>query len=180
MCSCFPGELDDKLLPTGKEAVRSEDFLFDEPEDLKQDDASKKASPHETSTSNDAQKEEEVRKTVARPGTTKRRMYYFKKVSLVLFIPNLSMCFFYKLKIPAFYFSQVSDALRNSLPLPGAPCYLYVFDMKLTCPIPEEQNTRGRKIHDPSNTQRRFGILTSRPIPPVSTLMFKSVFSYIK
>lgn len=54
------GELDDNLLPTGKEAVKSED-LIDDFEDIK--------------------KEEDTRKGPARPGTTKRRLYYFKRVN---------------------------------------------------------------------------------------------------
>ncbi|XP_054708066.1 endoribonuclease Dicer-like [Uloborus diversus] len=111
------GELDDNLLPTGKEAVRAED--------------------REDASDEEARKEE---RGPARPGTTKRRLYYFKKVA---------------------------DALRDARPSPGQPCHLYVLDMRLTCPIPEEQNTRGRKIHDPSRTPRSFGILARRPIPPV-------------
>lgn len=55
------GELDDNLLPTGKEAVKSED-LIDDYEDFK--------------------KEDDGRKGPARPGTTKRRLYYFKRVSV--------------------------------------------------------------------------------------------------
>ncbi|GFU19604.1 endoribonuclease Dicer [Nephila pilipes] len=139
------GELDDNLLPTGKEAVKSEDFMLDEmDEGIKKEELSPKQLPLTKSnlekSDENLKKEEESRKAVARPGTTKRRMYYFKKVA---------------------------DALKNSLPVPNQPCYLYSFDMKLTCPIPEEQNTRGRKIHDPSNTVRRFGILTCKPIPPI-------------
>lgn len=108
------GELDDNLLPTGKEAVKFEGELMEE------------------------LKEEQSASCTARPGTTKRRQYYFK---------------------------QVADAIKNSCPETGKPCFLYMFCMKLTCPIPEEQNTRGRKIHDPADTSRAFGILTSKPIP---------------
>ncbi|GBM53432.1 Endoribonuclease Dcr-1 [Araneus ventricosus] len=130
------GELDDNLMPTGKEAVKSDDFLLDDMDEcVKKDELFLK----QEKTDEALKKDDETRK-VARPGTTKRRMYYFKKVA---------------------------DALKNSLPVPDQPCYLYSFDMKLTCPIPEEQNTRGRKIHDPSNTLRRFGILTCKPTPPI-------------
>ncbi|GIY09706.1 endoribonuclease Dcr-1 [Caerostris extrusa] len=139
------GELDDNLMPTGKEAVKSEDFLLDDADDcIRKDELPQQQSLSSKCNSEivdeTMKKDEEPRKTVARPGTTKRRMYYFKKVA---------------------------DALKNSLPVPNQLCYLYSFDMKLTCPIPEEQNTRGRKIHDPSNTLRRFGILTCNPIPPI-------------
>ncbi|GFV60263.1 endoribonuclease Dcr-1 [Trichonephila clavipes] len=138
------GELDDNLLPTGKEAVKSEDFMLEEMDDsMKKEELSSKQhslTKNLDKTDENVKKDDDSRKAVARPGTTKRRMYYFKKVA---------------------------DALRNSLPVPNQPCYLYSFDMKLTCPIPEEQNTRGRKIHDPSSTVRRFGILTCKPIPPI-------------
>ncbi len=34
--------------------------------------------------------------------------------------------------------------------------------MRLTCPIPEEQNTRGRRIHDPAHANQLFGMLLPR------------------
>lgn len=40
--------------------------------------------------------------------------------------------------------------------------------MVLTCPIPEEQNTRGRKIYPPEDSPQGFGILTTKYIPKVS------------
>jgi endoribonuclease Dicer len=39
--------------------------------------------------------------------------------------------------------------------------------MKLSYPIPEEQNTRGRKITDPAESTRNFGILTTQIVPPI-------------
>ncbi|KAG8191987.1 hypothetical protein JTE90_002257 [Oedothorax gibbosus] len=137
------GELDDNLMPTGKEAVKSEDFMLDDNEDcLKKDEFSDKKNNAIETELNEAKdiKSDVDSRTIARPGTTKRRMYYFKRVA---------------------------DALKDGLPNPSRPSYLHIFDMKLTCPIPEEQNTRGRKIHDPSNSLRKFGILTSKPIPSI-------------
>lgn len=40
--------------------------------------------------------------------------------------------------------------------------------MVLTCPIPEEQNTRGRKIYPPEDSTQGFGIVTTKYIPKVS------------
>ena len=40
-------------------------------------------------------------------------------------------------------------------------------EMKLTCPVPEEQNIRGRKIQHPENALRIFGILSTKDIPAI-------------
>lgn len=40
--------------------------------------------------------------------------------------------------------------------------------MTLECPIPEEQNTRGRKIYPPEDAVQGFGILTLKKIPKLS------------
>ncbi|UYV82849.1 DICER1 [Cordylochernes scorpioides] len=109
------GELDDNLLPTGKEAVKFEEDLVTHEEDQQQ-------------------------MNPALSGTKKRRQHYSK---------------------------QVASDLQDSQPRPGEPSYLYLVHMALTCSIPEEQNTRGRKIDDPAQTPQGFGILTSKPILPV-------------
>lgn len=41
--------------------------------------------------------------------------------------------------------------------------------MVLECPIPEEQNTRGRKIYAPEDAIQGFGILTSKEIPKLGS-----------
>lgn len=41
--------------------------------------------------------------------------------------------------------------------------------MALTCPLPEEQNTRGRKIHPPEESSQGFGILTRKSIPKIGS-----------
>ncbi|XP_050314512.1 endoribonuclease Dcr-1 isoform X2 [Anthonomus grandis grandis] len=76
-----------------------------------------------------------------RPGTTKRRQYYYKKIA---------------------------DALLNCHPKPEKPAYFYKIVMTLTCPLPEEQNTRGRKIYPPEESVQGFGILTDREVPKIS------------
>lgn len=47
------------------------------------------------------------------------------------------------------------------------PVYLYFINMNLTCPLPEEQNTRGRKIYPPEDSPQGFGILTSKHVPTI-------------
>lgn len=75
-----------------------------------------------------------------RPGTTKRRQYYYKRVA---------------------------TALLDCTPVTNQHLYLYHIVMTLSCPLPEEQNTRGRKIYAPEESLQGFGILTTKEIPPV-------------
>ncbi|KAH8316048.1 hypothetical protein KR074_010518 [Drosophila pseudoananassae] len=117
------GELDDQLQPIGKEGFRALEAdweCFDlEPED-----------------------EQIVQMSdEPRPGTTKRRQYYYKRIA-----------------------SEFCDCR----PVAGAPCFLYFIQLTLQCPIPEEQNTRGRKIYPPEDAQQGFGILTTKRIPKLS------------
>lgn len=112
-------ELDDNLNPIGKEALKSLNELGLEP----------------LGDEYNSQGKDEPR-----PGTTKRRQFYKKRVA---------------------------DILEGSPPEPGAECFLYIFAMKLTCPIPEEQNTRGRKIHDPAQSDRFFGLVIRKRFPPL-------------
>ena len=44
---------------------------------------------------------------------------------------------------------------------------LYRLSMTLTCPIPEEQNTRGRRIHNPRDSSQIFGLLLPCSMPAV-------------
>ena len=73
-----------------------------------------------------------------RPGTTKRRQYYNKQIA------------------PSFSKTENTSTF-----------HLYAFKMKLTCALPEEQNTRGRKIHPPENSALSFGLLVPAKIPPI-------------
>lgn len=49
----------------------------------------------------------------------------------------------------------------------GQPCNLYRFNMVLTCPLPDEQNRRGRRIVDPSETSRNFAIVCNAKLPQI-------------
>jgi endoribonuclease Dicer len=57
---------------------------------------------------------------------------------------------------------------KDCSPDTGVRVMLYKLVLKLACPIPEEHNTRGRKIHAPEHASQCFGILTTRSIPNVS------------
>ncbi|XP_054081108.1 endoribonuclease Dcr-1 [Zeugodacus cucurbitae] len=118
------GELDDNLQPIGKESFRAMESDWESFE-LEEED--------EKIVQNNSE---------PRPGTTKRRQYYYKRIA-----------------------SEFSDCR----PTAGVPCYLYLIDLTLQCPIPEEQNTRGRKIYPPEDAQQGFGILTLKRIPKVSS-----------
>ncbi|XP_071514662.1 endoribonuclease Dcr-1 isoform X2 [Panulirus ornatus] len=111
------GELDDQLQPVGKESMKLDDHLCAPPAD------------------------DQVPEGMPRPGTTKRRQYYYKKVA---------------------------ECLTGEQPKEELDLFVYKLDMVLTCPIPDEQNTRGRKIYRPEKSSRSFGIVTTKPIPQVS------------
>ncbi|KYQ58121.1 Endoribonuclease Dicer [Trachymyrmex zeteki] len=110
-------EIDDNLLPIGKENFKA-----------KPEDAEVPALPDES----------RADFSEARPGTTKRRQYYYKKTA---------------------------EALTDCRPIVGVPSYLYHINMVLSCPLPEEQNTRGRRIYPPEESAIGFGILTLKEIP---------------
>lgn len=117
------GELDDNLQPIGKEGFRAiepdwEVFELDKADEEIAGDNSE-----------------------ARPGTTKRRQYYYKRIASV--------------------FSHCRPSTETC-------AYLYHITMVLQCPIPEEQNTRGRKIYPPEDAVQSFGILTTKKIPKIS------------
>ncbi|KAL1493216.1 hypothetical protein ABEB36_011312 [Hypothenemus hampei] len=113
------GELDDNLQPISKE-----NFM-----------------PFDEDLNNIFVDEQFDEDSEVRPGTTKRRQYYYKKIA---------------------------DALLDCHPKIGQPSYLYTIVMTLTCPLPEEQNTRGRRIYPPEDSIQGFGILTCKEIPKIS------------
>lgn len=112
-------EIDDNLLPIGKENF--------------------KANPEDTEVPA-LPDDENMNSTEPRPGTTKRRQYYYKKIA---------------------------EAFTDCKPETQQPCYLYHIHMELSCPLPEEQNTRGRKIYPPEDSVIGFGILTRKKIPKI-------------
>ncbi|EGK96757.1 AGAP002836-PB [Anopheles gambiae str. PEST] len=118
------GELDNSFQPFGKEAFRAFEADWENFE-LEESDAkilSENSDP--------------------RPGTTKRRQYYYKRIASVF---------------------------NECRPDAETVAYLYHIRMELICPIPEEQNTRGRKIYAPEESAQGFGILTTKLIPKISS-----------
>ncbi|KAJ9599475.1 hypothetical protein L9F63_010045, partial [Diploptera punctata] len=115
-------ELDDHLMPVGKESFRVHE----------EEDSALAIEEIEEMVPRDS--------TEPRPGTTKRRQYYYKRVRPVS---------------------------KNCRPVPGKAAFLYHISMVLTCPLPEEQNTRGRKIYPPEDSPQGFGILTLKQIPKI-------------
>ena len=73
-------------------------------------------------------------------GSTKHRQYYQKRIAKVFSGP------------------MVED---------GMECFLYKLKMVLTCPIPDEQNRRGRRINDPSETKRNYAIISANRLPKI-------------
>lgn len=86
----------------------------------------------------------------ARNIASKRRQYYMKKVADVL---TNGQCFTQSKSNDG----NISYSIEN----------LYEFEMKLTCPLPEDQNTRGRPLIDPAETTRSFGIIVPNNLPPI-------------
>ncbi|KAL7019743.1 hypothetical protein ACKWTF_011228 [Chironomus riparius] len=117
------GELDDNLQPIGKEGFKAIEPDWDLFELEKVDE--------ELNNEN----------CDLRPGTTKRRQYYYKRIASV--------------------FSGCRPSTKTK-------AFLYHITMVLQCPIPEEQNTRGRKIYPPEEAVQSFGILTTKKIPKIS------------
>ncbi|KAL5284380.1 DICER1 family protein [Megaselia abdita] len=117
-------ELDDNLQPIGKENFKAlePDWEVFELDKIDEEIVSENLEP--------------------RPGTTKRRQYYYKRIA---------------------------SEFSNCRPVPGVPAFLYFIKLTLECPIPEEQNTRGRKIYPPEEAVQGFGILTLNKIPKVSS-----------
>ena len=151
------GELDSNMVPVGKESLLTKEMI--------------------TITKGNEWNGDEV----ARPGTTKRRQYYYKKVAKCLLsesrakgsTENAKIITEIKesSKVHKFYESEEDAELKRryeEVKVPEAVTFsLYILDMRLTCPIPEEQNTRGRKIHDPSHSDLQLGLLLSASMPPV-------------
>lgn len=66
-----------------------------------------------------------------------------------------------------YYKKRIAEVFSGPLVAEGIPCYLYKFKMVLTCPIPDEQNRRGRRIIDPSETNRNYAIVCTRKLPKI-------------
>ena len=176
-------ELDEYMLPIGKDAPSGSHYY---PKISQPKNSSSKASsstsnsntktslilPINTSSNSDTFRD-------ARPGTTKRRQYYYKQVASCLRLENMSaskedgkekVINTENQQEEEEVSNQKKDGVERDTDLqPNATTYfLYSLHLKLTCAIPEDQNTRGRKINDPEDSSQKFGILVKDEMPPVS------------
>lgn len=66
-----------------------------------------------------------------------------------------------------YYRKRIAEVFSGPLVAENIDCYLYKFNMVLTCPIPDEQNRRGRRIIDPSETNKNYAIVCTRKLPKI-------------
>ncbi|XP_046920000.2 endoribonuclease Dcr-1 [Dermatophagoides farinae] len=72
-----------------------------------------------------------------------------------------------------YYNKKVADSIRGNIFRHDESTnhyyfqYLYEFQMKLTYRLSEEHNTRGRRIIDPAETTRTFGIISPNSLPTI-------------
>jgi len=66
-----------------------------------------------------------------------------------------------------YYKKRIASVFSGSKVTSGVNCFLYKFKMVLTCPIPDEQNRRGRRIIDPGETDRNYAIICANRLPKI-------------
>ncbi|CAF4913386.1 unnamed protein product [Pieris macdunnoughi] len=129
------GELDDQLMPIGKENFKAAEMDSNLTQELDNNDS-------------------------ARPGTTKRRQYYFKRTAWAFTdcqpIIDTSDADIEANPIPKSRPILPSGTKRNML---------YAIVSNLWCALPERYNTRGRKLHLPQHADQAIGILVARCEP---------------
>ncbi|KAL0858364.1 hypothetical protein ABMA27_012247, partial [Loxostege sticticalis] len=138
------GELDNQLMPIGKENFKAAEL--ETPNPLLGDSAD----------SGDA-----------RPGTTKRRQYYFKRTA------GATAGAFTDCQPVVDTSDSEIDPTPDAKPEAKAEAtkkgtkrnMLYAIVSKLWCALPERYNTRGRRLHAPQNASQAIGILMARDEP---------------
>lgn len=70
-------------------------------------------------------------------------------------------------KLRQYYKKRIAKVFSGPLVTDNVDCYLYKFKMLLTCPIPDEQNRRGRRIIDPSETNQNYAIVCTTRLPKI-------------
>nr|AVK59441.1 Dicer-1-PA [Spodoptera frugiperda] len=123
------GELDNQLMPIGKENFRAVEL--EGVNNLGACTGNEPADAHDS----------------ARPGTTKRRQYYYKRTAWAF-----TDC------------QPVIDSTDAEI-YPGKRNMLYAIVSKLWCALPERYNTRGRRLHAPQLASQAIGILMARQEP---------------
>ncbi|XP_053622668.1 endoribonuclease Dcr-1 [Plodia interpunctella] len=132
------GELDDQLMPIGKENFKAAEY-----------ECSNLSS--ESGDPNDA----------ARPGTTKRRQYYYKRTAWALTDcqPIIDTT---DAEIEANP-TKPPESEEDMAKKQGTKRnLLYALESRLSCALPERYNTRGRKLHAPQHAKHAIGLLMAR------------------
>ncbi|CAH2987847.1 unnamed protein product [Chilo suppressalis] len=137
------GELDNQLMPIGKENFKAAEL---------ETTLACNNSNTETTDPNDA----------ARPGSTKRRQYYFKKTAWA-FTDCQPVIDTKDSEIdPQSDVTQTEEGNTEPVKKGNKRNMLYAIVSKLWCALPERYNTRGRRLHAPQHASQAIGILMAR------------------
>ncbi|CAH0602428.1 unnamed protein product [Chrysodeixis includens] len=144
------GELDNQLMPIGKENFKA----------VEVDGTNSVAYNSDSTDLNDA----------ARPGTTKRRQYYYKRTAWAFTdcqpVVDTSDS---EIEPPSQEGHPQATPVKEPVPpkiVPGKKRnMLYAIVSKLWCALPERYNTRGRRLHAPQHANQAIGILMARHEP---------------
>ncbi|XP_046976248.1 endoribonuclease Dcr-1-like isoform X1 [Vanessa cardui] len=133
------GELDDQLMPIGKENFKSAEF--------------DNTVVTDTSEASDC----------ARPGTTKRRQYYYKRTAWAFTdCQAIIDCTDSDIENNPTLDSDTTQNMEKDGPRANM---LYCIVSSLCCALPERYNTRGRRLHAPQLARQAIGVLMARRDP---------------
>ncbi|XP_045541603.1 endoribonuclease Dicer [Papilio machaon] len=132
------GELDNQLMPIGKENFKAVEL---------EGTGNGNGNGIEPIDPNDS----------ARPGTTKRRQYYYKRTACA-FTDCQPVVDATDEEIE----SGEYDASKRHFKPGEKRNTLYAIDSRLWCALPERYNTRGRRLHAPQHARQAIGILMAR------------------
>ncbi|XP_068627369.1 endoribonuclease Dcr-1 [Battus philenor] len=138
------GELDNQLMPIGKENFKAVE-LESAGAIANGNGASEPSDPNDS----------------ARPGTTKRRQYYFKRTALA-FTDCQPVIDTSDSEIES---TTGQQHKRREIKPGEKQNTLYAIDSRLWCALPERYNTRGRRLHAPQHASQAIGILMARHQP---------------
>ncbi|XP_028040138.1 endoribonuclease Dcr-1 [Bombyx mandarina] len=130
------GELDDQLQPIGKENFKAAEL--------------------------DSRDSSEEGGELARPGTTKRRQYYYKRTASAF-----TDC--QPIEDSSDTEVDPPDGVPRTMPTPRPEPkpgekrnVLYLLSSELRCALPERYNTRGRRLHAPQHAHHALALLLAR------------------
>ncbi|XP_049884013.1 endoribonuclease Dicer [Pectinophora gossypiella] len=137
------GELDNQLMPIGKENFKAAEL-------------------DSTCNMGDSGDPSDC----ARPGTTKRRQYYYKRTAWAFTdcqpVVDATDAEIDPSNVKEAPTQDATAAVKNTGTKRNM---LYAIVSKLWCALPERYNTRGRRLHAPQNASQALGILMAREEP---------------